>query len=160
MLCVNNNDHYQGRKVNFEWAAGCRDAIPLEAEFKFAGACKTKGFKLTPTTEDGTTDSSTGGLDETLVTGMAYEVTLDGLVRISDLPTEKNSDLFKYFVAEIAAGRQPSAWTRLIYPDVTITAFCIIAGYERSGETKGLVSFSTSFQATGSDFGLVIEDTI
>ena len=47
-ICVNNTAHYVGRNVVFEFAEGCPDAKPLEADYKFVGACNTKGFTLFP----------------------------------------------------------------------------------------------------------------
>lgn len=119
-LCTNDTAHYVGRSVVFEYAVGCPDTKPLEAEYKFAGACNTKGFTLGGDTVDGTTDQTTGGIRANSVTYLTYEASVDGKVRLKDKAAEANTALLKYYVGEIAAGRQPSVWTRMIFPDVTI----------------------------------------
>jgi len=158
--CVNNNSHYIGRNVIFEWASGCPDAIPAEAAFKFAGAVNTKGFTLASDSVDSTTDQSAGGIRSTTVTYLTYEVSVDGKCRVLDKAAESNTALFKYYVAEIAAGRQPSIWTRMTFPDVTITAYCNLTNYERSAPDSDMVTFSATFSATESNFGVLITDTV
>lgn len=159
-ICVNNNSHYIGRNVIFEWSAGCPDAKPLEASYKFVGACNTKGFTLASDTVDSTTDQTAGGIRSTTVTYLTYEVSVDGKARLQDKAGEANTELFKYYVAEIAAGRQPSVWTKMTFPDVTIEAYCNLTNYERSAPDSDMVSFSATFSATESDFGVVITDTV
>lgn len=159
-ICVNNTAHYVGRNVVFEFAEGCPDAKPQEAAYKFVGACNTKGFTLSSDTVDSTTDRTTGGVRSTSVTYLTYEVSLDGKVRLQDKADEANTALFKYYVNEIAAGRQPSVWTRMIFPDVTVEAYCNLTNYERSAPDSDMVTFSVTFSATESDFGVTVTDTI
>ncbi len=159
-ICVNNTAHYIGKSVIFEYAVGCADAKPLEAEYKFVGAVNTKGFTLGADSVDGTTDQSTGGIRSTTVTYLTFEASVDGKVRMMDKAAEANTALLKYYVGEIAAGRQPSVWTRMIFPDVTIEAYCNLTNYERSAPDSDLVTFSATFSATESDFGVTVTDTI
>jgi hypothetical protein len=159
-ICTNATEHYIGRAVIFEYAIGCADAIPAEAAFKFAGACNTKGFTLSSDTADATTDQSTGGIRSSAVTYITYEVSVDGKVRKADKAAEANTALLKYYAAEVAAARQPSVWTKMTFPDVTITAYCNLTNYERSAPDSDMTTFSATFSATESDFGVLITDTV
>ena len=159
-LCLNDTAMYAGRAVILEYAVGCPDAKPLEAAYKFVGASNTKSFTLGAETVDSTTDQTTGGVKSSIVTYINFECSVDGKVRLKDKAAEANAALLKYFVGEVAAARQPSAWIRLTFPDVTIEAYCNISNYERSAPDSDLVTFSASFQATESDFGVTVVDTI
>ena len=150
---------YTGRVVPLDYVEGTGKVKPASGAYKPVGAVNTKSFTLSADEADSTADDTTGGIKEALTTYLNYEVSADGKARNGDGTKSNHAALLKYFVSQIAAGKQPGVWTRLTFPDITIEAYCVITNLERGAPDSDAVTYSISFKATASDFGVVISDT-
>lgn len=148
--------HYLGRKVVFEVAlTGSETTKPAGGDWGFFGACNTKSFKMDADTVDGTTDRTTGGVRANFATYGSYEISLDGKVRANDKSDEKHTLAVQARNAALSAGNQPTLWTRATFPNGRqITAYCIFSAYSMDAPDADLTSFSATFMATESDFGV------
>lgn len=148
--------HYLGRKVVFEVAlTGSGSTKPASGDWGFFGACNTKTFNFDADTVDGTTDRTTGGVRANYATYASYEISLDGKVRANDKSDEKHTLAVQMRSAALAAGDQPNLWTRATFPNGRqITAYCAFTAYNMDAPDADLVSFSATFMATESDFGV------
>lgn len=159
-ICV-SNPKYTGRQAALYWVAGCGDARPDAADYKLVGAVNTKGFNLSGDEVDATADDTVGGIKETLVTYANYEVTADGKCRNGDGTASSHAELLTYWAGEMNASRQPGAWVKLVFPDLTFEAFCVITDPgSRSASDTDTATFTFAAKATASDFGLIVEPTV
>lgn len=160
MAVCASNPKYTGRTVPLEFLEGCGDVRPDSGSYIPVGALNVKAFNLSADEIDATADDTVGGVKETLVTYMNFEVSGDGKARNGDGTVSNHARLVKYFVDEMAAGRQPNAWIRLTFPDITIEAYCVLTDPgSRSAPDTDSVTFTFAAKATSSDFGVIVEDT-
>lgn len=150
------NDHYAGDLVRLEIAlTGNRSTKPASGDYYLIGACKSKSFKMTATTVDGTTDATVGGFTSSFVVGGEYEISLEGLVRANDLAGERYRAVKKLFLDAINNKTQPTVWTRKTDAnDDAVTAFCIVSDMSDEAPTRDLCSFSIALKTTESAFGV------
>lgn len=158
-MAVCKNQKFVGRSVALLLAIGCGDAVPADSEFQRLGAMRTKTMSLEWETADATADDSIGALRENLATFQNLTISGDGTVKAAGLGAPFMIELFKHFATPDATGGQPLVWARLVYPDVTITAFCILSSFGREAPFDDIVTYSIEMMSTASDFGLIIEDT-
>lgn len=156
---VCKNTKYVGRDVVLEFAIGCGDVLPLSTEWMRMGAMRTKNFGLEWETADGTADDSIGALREAFATYQALTMGGDGLSKVSGVGAEAQRILTKHVINPIATGGQPTIWMRMTFKDLTFIAFMLVTSYSREAPNDDLVSFSIEASSTGSDFGLIVEDT-
>lgn len=150
---------YVGRDVVLEYAIGCGDELPTEADWKRFGSMRTKEFNLEWETTDATADDSIGALRENLATFQTLTISGDGTCKASGAGSANLIELTKHVANPAATGGQPFAWLRMTFPDLTFTAFMIITTMSRSAPFDDVTTYSMEASATASDFGLIIEDT-
>ncbi len=150
---------YVGRDVVLEYAIGCGDTLPAEADWKRFGSMRTKEFNLEWETTDATADDSIGALRENLATFQSLTISGDGTCKASGAGSANLIELTKHVANPAATGGQPTAWLRMTFPDLTFTAFMIITTMSRSAPFDDVTTYSMEASATASDFGLIVEDT-
>lgn len=160
MAICTSNPKYTGRQAALKWVAGCGDTRPAAIDYKLVGAVNTKGFTLNGDEINATADDTVGGIKETLLTYMNYEVTADGKCRNGDGTASSHAELLQYFAGEMNASRQPGAWVQLIFPDLTFECFCVISdpGSRTASDTDS-ATYTFAAKATASSFGLIIDPT-
>lgn len=155
MAC--ETEKYVGRDVVLEYAIGCGDALPVEADWKRFGSLRTKEFALSWDNTDTTDSDSIGSLRENLATFQNLTISGDGLAKASGANNLK--ELTKHFINPVATNGQPVVWMRMTFPDLTFTAFMLLTTLSRSSPYDDVVTYSMEAMATGSDFGLIVDDT-
>ncbi|MFV0411143.1 MAG: Ig-like domain-containing protein [Paracoccus sp. (in: a-proteobacteria)] len=150
---------YTGRVVVLEYAIGCGDALPVEADWKRFGAMRTKEFSLEWDTTDATADDSIGALKENLATFQSLKISGDGVCKASGSGAANLIELTKHVANPAATGNQPFVWLRMTFPDITFTAFMILTTMSRSAPHDNVTTYSMEANATASDFGLIVADT-
>ena len=161
MAVCSTQPKYTGRQAALYWVSGCGDVQPAEIDYKLVGAVNTKGFTLNGDEIDATADDTVGGLKETLLTYMNYEVTADGKCRNGDGTASSHAELLTYFAGEMAASRQPGAWVKLVFPDLTFECFCVLTDPgSRTASDSDSATYSFAAKATAGNFGLLINPTV
>lgn len=150
---------FTGRVAILEYAIGCGDEKPVEADWKRLGAMRSKELTIEWETTDGTADDSVGSLRENLATFQTLSVSGDGTVKVSGTGSAALIELTKHVVKPEATGGEPVAWIRLTFPDLTFVFFAIVTNMSRSAPYDDVVTYSFEASATASDFGLIVEDT-
>ncbi|WP_298016680.1 phage tail tube protein [uncultured Castellaniella sp.] len=158
-MAICKSTKYVGRDVVLEYAIGCGDARPVEADWKRFGSMRTKEFNLEWETTDATADDSIGALRENLATFQSLTISGDGTCKASGAGSANLIELTKHVANPAATGGQPTAWLRMTFPDLTFTAFMIITTMSRSAPFDDVTTYSMEASATASDFGLIVEDT-
>lgn len=148
---------YVGRDVVLEYAIGCGDTKPADADWKRFGSLRTKEFSLSWDTTDVTDSDSIGALRENLATFQNLTISGDGMAKASGVGNLV--ELTKHFVNPTATNGQPLVWMRMTFPDLTFTAFMLLSTLSRSAPYDDAVTYSMEAMATASDFGLIVEDT-
>lgn len=154
-----NPSKYVGRDVVLQFHIGCGDTVPAESDWKTFGSLRTKEFTLEWETTDATADDSVGALRENLATFQTLSISGDGVAKAFGGGAENLVALTKHVAKPLSTGGQPFAWMRMIFPDLTFTAFMIISNMSRSAPHDDVVTFSLAAAATASDYGLIVEDT-
>lgn len=150
---------YVGRDVVMEYQIGCGDEMPAGNAWKLFGSMRTKEMMLEWETTDTTADDSIGALRENLATFQTMSISGDGVCKASGAGAANLIELTKHVAKPDATGGQPVAWIRITFPDLTFTCFMIVTNMSRSAPFDDVVTFSFEASATGSDFGLIVEDT-
>ncbi|WP_315136335.1 phage tail tube protein [Achromobacter marplatensis] len=153
------NQKYVGRDVVLEYHIGCGDQLPAETDWKRFAALRTKEFTLEWETADTTADDSVGALRENIATFQTLSISGDGTAKASGTGSENLIEITKHVARPDATGGQPVAWMRMTFPDLTFTAFMLVSNMSRSAPFDDVVTFSLEASATGSDYGLIVEDT-
>lgn len=157
MAC--NKTKYVGRDVVLEYAIGCGEAMPTEAEWNVFGSLRTKEFNLAWDTTDATDSDSIGALRENLATFQTLTISGDGTCKASGAGAANLIELTKHVANPVATSGQPVAWMRMTFPDLTFTAYMIISTMSRSAPYDDVVTYSMEATATASDYGLMVDDT-
>lgn len=151
---------FTGREVIANIAFACGDVHPNTLTFMPLGAMTTKSLELSADTVVATSDKSVGGINTNLVTYRNVTFSGDGFVRRDDDADSNIMRLTKHWAnPEAGFNNQPVVWLELIYPDLTFYFYAIVSTISRESPTTELVTFSAEFQATSSDYGLIVEDT-
>lgn len=158
-MAICTSQKYVGRSVVLEYAIGCGDEVPTDAEFQRIGSLRTKEFSLSWETTDSTADDSIGSLRENLATFQSLTISGDGVSKASGVGSASLLELTKHVANPVATDGQPVAWVRMTFPDLTFTAYMIVTDISRSAPYDDVTTFSFEAMATGSDFGLIVEDT-
>lgn len=144
-----------------QFAIGCPDTKPLEAEWRTLGSMRTKELTYTWDTVDATDDSSVGAVRENIATFVAVELSGDGVVR-NDGGAYALAvvELERHVANPVATGGQPAMWVRVIDPRLTREVYMLISEFQPlSAPYDDLTTWSFSASATSSPFGLTITDT-
>ena len=150
---------YAGRVVLLEFQIGCGDVLPSPTGWKRFAAMRTKEFNLQWDTIDATADDSISSLRDNIASFQTLTMTGDGVCKASGKGAAELLAMTKHVVNPQGTAGQPVAWLRMTFPDLTFTAFMIVTNMSRSAPYDDLVTFSMEASATGSDFGLIVEDT-
>lgn len=150
---------FTGRVAILEYAIGCGNTKPAEADWKRLGAMRAKELTIEWETTDGTADDSVGSLRENLATFQTLSVSGDGTLKVSGAGSAALIELTKHVVKPEATGGEPVAWIRLTFPDLTFVFFAIVTNMSRSAPYDDVATYSFEASATASDFGLMVEDT-
>lgn len=162
MIGCNTSSNYIGRVVTAAFALACGDADPESLTYLPFGSTTSKTIAQTATTTDNTSDDTTG-VQSSLVSFQTFELTVNGFATVADGAQSNQTMLKKYFTEEIMAGRQPTVFVRVIYPDITYYAFCNITNVtpgDATGSETVTYSFTFSATATGtSNPSVLVVDT-
>lgn len=150
---------YTGKDVVLEYVIGCGDELPAQADWKRLGSMRTKELTLEWETTDATADDSIGSLRENLATFQTLSISGDGTLKNSGNGAANLTEVTKHFVNPVATAGQPTMWMRMTFPDLTFTAFMLLSNMSRSSPYDDVATYSLEAAATGSDFGLLVEDT-
>lgn len=153
------NQKFVGRTAILEYAIGCGDAMPADADWKRLGAMRAKELTIEWETTDATADDSIGALRENLATFQTLSVSGDGVLKVAGTGAAALIALTKHVVKPEATGGEPVAWIRLTFPDLTFTFFAIVTNMSRSAPYDDVATYSFEASATASDFGLIVEET-
>lgn len=144
--CDNDNSKLFGRVVILEIADGCSDVVPSEEEFMLLAAGTSKTFDFNPNSTNSSADD-TKGYVENIVTSADLTLKFEGEVRVNDKADQYG--VYKYikaFAAEVAAGRQPSYWVRMIFGEIKIQGYFVTTALSNDGGTDDIVTISTEFK--------------
>lgn len=155
MAC--QTEHYVGRDVVLEYVIGCGDVRPEASEYKLIGSLRTKDMALSWDNTDTTTSDSIGALRENLATFLNLTISGDGLATRGGVANLK--ELTRHFVRPDATNGQPVIWLRMTFPDLTFEAFMLMTNLSRGAPYDDAATFSFEAMATGSYFGLIVDDT-
>ncbi len=155
MAVCTGTSNYTGRNVILEFVESCGDTDPTLLTYLPAGSVNQKDVNVGTTTTDNTSDDTTG-VQSALVTYLTFSATLAGFATQSDGATVNQALLKKYLVNEVIAGRQPSVFIRIIFPDITYYAFCNVTSSTNSASSTEAVTYNFEFTATAtpSDSGI------
>ena len=153
---------YAGRMVLLEYFLACGDVDPTGPDVAWApiGPMTTKSFNLTWETSDASTDQTVGNLMENIATWQNLEISGSGIATPQD-GTRSNLTALTKHIANPGPGfsHQPVMWLRMTFPDVTFIAYMIATTISRDAPSGEPVTYEFSATATGSDFGLIVQDT-
>ena len=150
-------DTYSGNMVPVEIGLACGNVNPTTITYMPIGAMRGGDVTLDWDTVDGTTASSTGAGRENYATFQSLSISGDGVCRVVDGSLSNQTMLWKHVSQPV--GGQPIVWIRVTYPDITIYAYCILSSMGRATQYDDLATYTWEAQSTGSDYGIVIEDT-
>lgn len=150
---------FPGKDVVLEYVIGCPDVLPTENEWKRFGSLRTKEFEVSWDTADASDSDSVGSLRENIATFQSLTISGDGTVKASGAGAANLIELTKHVFNPVATGGQPAVWLRMTFPDLTFTAYTLIATLGRSAPHDDTTTYNFEASATASDFGLIVEDT-
>lgn len=129
-----------GSEVVLEYSTA--EAKPKEAEWKAAGAMKTKSWDFSPNTVTSEADDQ-GGFTETLITHADLKISGEGEWRKRDKSNSVGINaLVALFTTAVKNRNQPRIWVRLKYGQMTIVGKMTITALSSEAATSSIVSFS------------------
>lgn len=152
MAACETGSNYVGKNVIIGVAVGCGDEDPAAQVYLPIGYTNQKDLTVGSQTTDNTSDD-TSGVTSSLVTFLDVSVTASGFASQSDSLTSNQAAIKKYHVNEVIAGRQPTYWVQVIFPDVTYYIFANVTSTGGSAPTTDAVTFSYEFTATSTPGG-------
>lgn len=150
---------FVGRETTLEFAIGCGDALPLEADWKFIGALRSNSLSTEYDTVDATADDSLNALREMLATFKTVTISADGVARRKDTATVNQVALLKHYLNPVATNGQPVVWLRRTDPRLTVVAYFLMSTYDLEAPYDEISTFSIEASTTASDFGIIVTDT-
>lgn len=150
---------YTGKDVPIYYQIGCGDVMPDAAAWKRLMALRGKEVNISWDTLDATADDSVGALRDTIASYLSFSISGDGTLKNSGAGASEIKEYTKHVLNPVATGGQPVMWLKIIFPDITITAFMLCTTASRSAPNDELSTWSFEATATTSDFGLIIDDT-
>ena len=138
-----------GRFLAVSWSPGCGSDDHLTKTYKPFGKTQSKSLDESSTEVDLTNDDS-GAESDTGIVRMTADITVSGFNTQRDSVTTSQKELRAYRRAEVAAGRQPSVWLKLleVNGDDVIYVFCIFIGNTRTYGTDDANTAEFSFKMT------------
>lgn len=150
-------DTYAGSMVPIEIGLACGNVNPTTLTYMPIGAMRGSDVSIEWDTVDGTTAQSKGSNRENYATFQTLTISGDGVCRVKDGSLSNQTMLWRHVSKPV--GGQPIVWVRVTYPDITIYAYCILSSMGRAIQYDDLATYTWEAQSTGSDYGVVIEDT-
>lgn len=150
-------DTYAGSMVPIEIGLACGNVNPTTLTYMPIGAMRGSDVTIEWDTVDGTTAESKGANRANYATFQTLSISGDGVCRVKDGTLSNQTMLWRHVSKPV--GGQPIVWIRVTYPDITIYAYCILSSMGRAVQYDDLATFTWEAQSTGSDYGVVIEDT-
>lgn len=150
---------YTGKDVPIYYHIGCGDEMPLDSDWKRLMALRGKEVNMSWDTIDATADDSVGSLRDNIASYLTFSISGDGTLKNSGAGAIEAKDFTKHILNPVATAGQPLAWLKIIFPDITITAFMLCTTASRSAPYDDLATWSFEASAAPSDFGLIVEDT-
>src|SRR5574344_1979824 len=150
---------YTGKDVPIYYHIGCGDELPDEGDWKRLMALRGKEVNISWDTIDATADDSVGALRDNIASYQTFSISGDGTLKNSGAGAAEAKEFMKHVMKPVATAGQPLAWLRIIFPDITITAFMLCTMASRSAPNDELATWSFEASAAPSDLGLIVEDT-
>lgn len=150
---------YTGKDVPIYYHIGCGDTLPTDGDWKRLMALRGKEVNISWDTIDATADDSVGALRDNIASYLTFSISGDGTLKNSGTGSAEAKEFTKHIIDPVATAGQPLAWLKIIFPDITITAFMLCATASRSAPYDDLATWSFEASAAPSDFGLIVEDT-
>lgn len=150
---------YTGKDVPIYYHIGCGDELPDEGDWKRLMALRGKEVNISWDTIDATADDSVGALRDNIASYLTFSISGDGTLKNSGTGAAQIKEFTKHIMNPVATAGQPLAWLRIIFPDITITAFMLCTTASRSAPNDDLATWSFEASAAPSDFGLIVVDT-
>lgn len=150
---------YTGKDVPIYYSIGCGDEMPQDDAWKRLMALRGKEVNISWDTIDATADDSIGALRDTIASYLTFSISGDGTLKNSGAGAAEAKEFTKHVINPVATAGQPLAWLKIIFPDITITAFMLCTTASRSAPNDELATWSFEATAAPSDFGLIVEDT-
>lgn len=150
---------YTGKDVPIYYHIGCGDLLPTDSEWKRLMALRGKEVNISWDTIDATADDSIGALRDNIASYLTFSISGDGTLKNSGTGAAEAKEFTKHVINPVATAGQPLAWLKIIFPDITITAFMLCTTASRSAPYDDLATWSFEASAAPSDFGLIVEDT-
>lgn len=154
-----NQVKFTGKDVPIYYHIGCGDELPTDSDWKRLMALRGKEVNISWDTIDGTADDSVGSLRDNIASYLSFTISGDGTLKASGAGSAEAKAFMKHVINPIATGGQPLAWLKIIFPDITVTAFMLCNTASRSAPYDDLATWSFEAMAAPSDFGLIVEDT-
>ena len=150
---------YTGKDVPIYYSIGCGDELPQDGDWQRLMALRGKEVNISWDTIDATADDSVGALRDNVASYLTFSISGDGTLKNSGAGAAQVKEFTKHILHPVATAGQPLAWLKIIFPDITITAFMLCTTASRSAPNDDLATWSFEASAAPSDFGLIIEDT-
>lgn len=138
MACTQTK--FTGKESTLEYAFGCGDTLPLEADWKFVGAIRGMEKSVEWDTVDGTADDTAGAVRENLATYKAITVSADGVSVIDD-GDKYNQQLLADHVFDPVGG-QPNVWVRYTRRDRTFVGYMMVSSWTESDPYDDVSTYS------------------
>lgn len=139
---------FLGRDTSLEFAIGCGDALPLEADWKFIGALRSNSLSGEYDTVDATADDSAGAIREMLATFKSITISTDGVARRTDTATVNQTVLLMHFYNPTATNGQPVVWLRRTDPRITLVGYFLLSTYDLEAPYDEISTFSIEASTT------------
>jgi len=139
---------FLGRDTSLEFAIGCGDQLPAEADWKFIGALRSNSLSGEYDTVDTTADDSAGGIREMLATFKSITISTDGVARRTDTATVNQTALLLHYYNPVATGGQPVVWLRRTDPRITLVGYFLMSTYDLESPYDEVSTFSIEASTT------------
>lgn len=150
---------YKGKDVPLYFFIGCEDVRPADNQFKRLGALRGKEIGVSWDSIDATADDSVGSLRENIASYQSLTISGDAVCKNSGVGAAEAKEFAKHVINPVATGGEPFVWLKIVFPDITITAYMMMSNYSRSATYDDLVTWAFEAAAAPSDYGLIVEDT-
>lgn len=124
-----------GKFLAVSWASGCGSDDQTALTYLPIGVTQSKSLDESSTEADVTNDDSGAEMD-TIITRLTAEITVSGFNSIRDSVTTSQKELRAYRRTEVAAGRQPTLWLKMVEEDGDDNIFVFVT-YPGNTRTYG-----------------------
>lgn len=154
-----SNDKYPGKLTVVEFAIGCPDVVPDEADWLLIGSLRNKELATQWDTIDATTDDSPGAARENIASFQNITLSVDGVSRKTDDTQHNQNALIDHIFNPAATGGQPYAWARVTSPARTYVLPCLWNSATLTWAYDDVSTFAAEAMIAPSDTGVIITPT-